>query len=136
MVERGDAYAEAGGLGGDAKLESNVIGFLARLGRGEFGLTKTYWFGWVLSDIAWLASAAIVALIVRFAGNLAITLALAVLAALYLAYNMLVMVGVWRAADAYGGWRGWAVLAKFNVGVVGFGLIGVAGVFLLRLLLG
>ena len=113
-----------------------MIAFLTRLGRGEFGLAKTYWFGWVLSDIAWLVPAAIVGLIVQLAGDLATTLTLAVLAPLYLAYNLLVMVGVWRAADAYRGWRGWAVWAKFNVGVVGVGLIGVASVLLLRLLLG
>ena len=109
--------------------------FLRRLGRGHFGLSQTYWLGWVLSDIAWLIPVAIVALIAQFVGTVVTTFALAVLAALYLAYNVLVMVGVWRAADAYRGWRGWAVSAKFNVGVVGFGLIGVAGVFLLRLLL-
>ena len=109
---------------------------LTRLGRGEFGLSRTHWFGWVLADVAWLIPAAIVALTAQFVGTVVAALMVAVLAALYLAYNVLVMVGIWRAADAYQGWRGWAVWAKFNVGVVGVGLIGLASVLLLKLLLG
>lgn len=120
----------------DERQGTGVIALLTRLGRGEFGLSRTHWYGWVLSDIAWLIPAAIVALIAQFVGTVVAAPMVAVLAALYLAYNVLVMVGIWRAADAYQGWRGWAVWAKFNVGVVGVGLIGLASVLLLRLLLG
>ena len=113
-----------------------MIAFLVRLGRGEFGLSKTYWFGWFLSDLAWLIPAAVVALIGYAAGPVVGGATLAALIAMYLAYNALVIVGVWRAAGEYQGWRGWAVWARFNVGLAGLGLVLVAGVLLLRLLLG
>ena len=131
------AYVEAGGLGGGAGLESGkVIAFLTRLGRGEFGLCKTYWFGWFLSDLAWLVPASIVALIGYATGPMVGASTLAVLIAMYLAYNVLVMVGVWRAAGGYQGWRGWAVWAKLNIGLAGLGFVVAAGVLLLRLVLG
>ena len=136
-MERGDAYVEAGALHSGARLGSgNMIAFLTRLGRGEFGLAKTYWFGWFLSDLAWLVPASIVAFIGYAAGPMVGASTLAILLAMYLAYNVLVMVGVWRAAGEYQGWRGWAVWAKLNIGLAGVGFVVAAGVLLLRLLLG
>lgn len=113
-----------------------MIAFLARLGRGEFGLAKTYWLGWFLSDLAWLIPVAVVALIGYSAGPMVGGITLALLFVMYLAYNALVIVGVWRAAGEYQGWRGWAVWAKLNIGLAGVGFVVAAGVLLLRLLLG
>ena len=73
---------------------------------GHAGLAKTYWIWGVLSGIPWAIAFALVT-----PGSL---LAMMVVLA-YVAYIVLVNVGVWRAASLYQGAKVWAALAKASI---------------------
>ena len=112
--------------------------WLRRLARGEYGLRRTYWLGWGLGG--GIASAPIVLLAVAaeaIGSVVAMALACVCGIAIYGGYNALAMIGVWRAADAHPGWRGWAIWAKANVGLACIGLtiaaLGLPFVLVLRL---
>ena len=73
---------------------------------GHAGLAKTYWIWGVLSGIPWAIAFALVT-----PGSL-----LAMMVVLtYVAYIVLVSVGIWRAASLYQGANVWAALAKASI---------------------
>lgn len=81
--------------------------FLNKLKSGDYGLAKTYWlFGVLTNSIAGL----FVKVLVPVAPNLG-----ALLILVCVAYNVIAMIGVWRAADSYKGEPLWAILAKIAV---------------------
>ena len=84
-------------------------GFLTKLANGDFGLAKTYWLYGVAVSI-------IVNLIFKTITK-TITSAefLAILLLWYTAYEILVLMGIWRATNKYRGLKVWAVLAKIAV---------------------
>jgi hypothetical protein len=73
---------------------------------GHAGLAKTYWIWGVLSGIPW----AIVFALVTPGSLLAMMVVLT-----YVAYIVIVNVGVWRAASLYQGAKVWAALAKASI---------------------
>jgi len=86
--------------------------FFGRLAHGEFGLARTYWlFGFLP------------AVVVNLLSNYAFTsvAGLFLLTLVYGAYDILVIMGVWRAAKKYEGPRLWAYMAK------GFMVLGAIG---------
>lgn len=97
--------------------------WLHRLARGEYGLRRTYWLGWWLGNTAAIV---FVTLLIMGAAtvntHLAVALAWACGMAVYLGYNVLAMIGIWRAAGDYPGWGGWAIWARINVGFAWLGL--------------
>ena len=97
--------------------------WLRRLARGEYGLRRTYWLGWGLGGSVAIVPLFLLA-VAAGAIDSAVALALAWVCglAIYGGYNALAMIGVWRAADAHTGWRGWAIWAKLNVGLACIGL--------------
>ena len=80
-------------------------GFFAKLSSGDFGLAKTYWlYGVVVGTVS------------SFAMNLITSVGLLVPVLLaYTVYQVLVLMGTWRASSKYQGWKVWAVLAKIAV---------------------
>ena len=79
--------------------------FLRKLSRGDFGLAKTYWiYGVIVGFILNIAMKPITSIGL-----------LAVIMLVYTAYEILVLMGTWRAADKYEGSKIWAVLAKIAV---------------------
>jgi DedD protein len=81
---------------------SSEKGFFGKLSNGDFGLAKTYWLYGVLID---------------FVGGIAIQLItsiglFAIVMLAYTAYRIPVIMGIWRAASKYEGYKIWAVLAK------------------------
>ena len=81
------------------------IGFFWKLANGDFGLAKTYWlYGFLVSVLASITSNAITSI-----GGLIIFILVAVV------YDVLLIMGTWRAANKYQGPKTWAVLAKISV---------------------
>ena len=71
--------------------------FFSKLTSGDFGLAKTYWLFGVVVGI-------VLNLIIKFTpsiGGLLVILALAVV------YQVMVLLGVWRAANRYQGRKAW-----------------------------
>jgi len=88
--------------------------FFGKLVNGEYGLAKTYWlYGFVVGFV--------INILMRIIPSLD---ALAILLALAIPYQGMVLIGVWRASNKYQGRKAWAVLAK--VATV-FGWLGVVG---------
>lgn len=79
---------------------------ISKIWRGEEGLAKTFWLYNVL--IGTLSGAA---LFMASPGSLLAKAG----AAIFVAYTVLVCVGIWRAANQYSGPRAWALLAKSAV---------------------
>lgn len=77
-------------------------GFFTKLSRGNYGLAETYWLYGVLVGVI----VNIVFSILKSPG----IIALAFLG--YIAYEIPVIMGIWRSATKYTGPRIWAVLAK------------------------
>lgn len=100
-----------------------TVTWLHRMVRGEYGLRRTCWLGWWLGG-GISATPLVLLMVAARAIDSAIAMALAWVCgiAIYGGYNALAMIGVWRAADAYAGWRGWAIWAKLNVGCACIGL--------------
>lgn len=86
---------------------SNVSekGFFGKLANGDFGLAKTYWIYGVLAGIV----VNIVLSVVTSIG------ALVFLMLAYIAYEIPVLMGTWRAANKYPGLKIWAILAQVAV---------------------
>ncbi len=79
--------------------------FFSKLARGEFGLAKTYWLYGVL-----------VGVIANVLSNVVTSIAgLVIFMVIYTAYEIPVLMGIWRASDKYQGPSAWAVLAKIAV---------------------
>ncbi|MCX8146793.1 MAG: zinc ribbon domain-containing protein, partial [Azovibrio sp.] len=89
----------------DVSAESSD-GFFAKLSRGDFGLARTYWLYGVLVGVIVNIVVDIVFSIIKSPGFLAIALLA------YTAYEVPVIMGIWRAATKYTGPKIWAVLAK------------------------
>jgi hypothetical protein len=87
---------------------STEKGFFGELANGDFGLAKTYWlYGVVVGVVVTIISSKVTSI-----GGLVI------LMLAYTAYEIPVLMGIWRAANKYQGQKIWAVLAKIAV-VVG-----------------
>lgn len=77
-------------------------GFFSKLSNGDFGLAKTFWlYGIVVSAVA-----GIMARLITSVELLIIT------SLLFIAYKILVLKGVWKAASKHQGAKIWTVLAK------------------------
>ena len=92
-------------------------GFFSKLSRGYYGLAKTYWLYGVLVGVI----VNILFVIIKSPGMIAI----AFLA--YTAYEIPLIMGIWRSATNYTGTKAWAILAK--VACVLGALMLVAGLF-------
>jgi len=95
-------------------------GFFSRLVNGDFGLAKTYW----LYGVA-------VGIVINFLSRIVPSLgALAVILVLAIPYQVMVLLGVWRAADKYQGRKAWAILAKIATVLGWLGVLASLGVFI------
>lgn len=90
---------------------------IANIWQGRAGLAKTFWGYHLLGGLLW----GILFFSLRPGSPGAV-----VLAPLYLAYFVVVIVGIWRAAGLYEGPRHWALIARGVL--VAWGLMFVAGV--------
>ena len=100
------------------KTTPTKAGIVTRLIRGQFGLAKTYWlFNWV--------GGIVIGSVSNYLESQSLYLAFLAFFATAILYSVIVVIGTWRAADAYDGWRGWAILAKVLI-VVGIVLAGLA----------
>ncbi|TKB77925.1 MAG: hypothetical protein E8D42_11710 [Nitrospira sp.] len=88
-------------------------GFFGRLVTGEFGLARTYWIYGVLVGL-------VVGLAMRLIPSIGL---LAIILLMYTAYQTLVLLGAWRAANKYIGSFVWVVLAKVAVALGGVSLV-------------
>ncbi|MGO2137040.1 MAG: hypothetical protein ACTH3S_16615 [Marinobacter sp.] len=92
--------------------------FFSKLTSGDFGLAKTYWLFGVVVGI-------VLNLIIKFTpsiGGLLVILALAVV------YQVMVLLGVWRAANRYQGRKAWTILAKIAAVLGWLGVLANLGV--------
>ena len=79
--------------------------FFHKLANGDFGLAKTYWLYGVLVGVL----ANIISNIITSTPGLVIFMVV------YAAYEIPVLMGIWRASDKYQGPSVWAVMAKIAV---------------------
>lgn len=95
-------------------------GFVSKLVNGDFGLAKTYWlYGFVVGIV--------INVLTRIVPSLG---ALTVILALAIPYQVMVLLGVWRAADKYQGRKAWAILAKIAAVLGWLGVLASIGVFI------
>ncbi|TYC63819.1 hypothetical protein FMN52_00925 [Marinobacter sp. BW6] len=95
-------------------------GFFSKLVNGDFGLAKTYWlYGFVVGIV--------INVLTRIVPSLG---ALAVILALAIPYQVMVLLGVWRAAEKYQGRKAWAILAKVAAVLGWLGVLASLGVFI------
>lgn len=100
--------------------ESGSKGFFSRLSGGDFGLAKTYWLYGVVVGVALnMALRIVTSLGVLAVALLAVTL-----------YQVMVLLGIWRAASRFQGWKGWAILAKIAAALGWIGVLASVGVFI------
>ncbi len=100
--------------------ESGNKGFFSRLASGDFGLAKTYWlYGLVISVAINMALKVVTSLGVLAVAILAVTL-----------YQVIVLLGIWRAASRYQGWKVWAILAKIATVLGWLSVLASVGVFI------
>ena len=86
-------------------LSKDRKGFFGKLISGEYGLAKTYWvYGFLVSFV--------IGMLVRI---MAPNLIAVIMFILHLPYQMIVLIGVWRAATLYKGWSVWSYLAYIAV---------------------
>ena len=89
--------------------EVTAKGFIKQLIDGDFGLAKTYWLYFVLGGMA-------INLLLFFpisSSSLGL-IVVSMLAAI--AYDIVVLTGIWNSASRYTGSKIWSVLAKIIVG--------------------
>ena len=86
---------------------ANNKGFFRKLMDGDFGLAKTYWFYGFLVGIIF----GVVAQVVMSISPILYLLVLLI----EIAYDIPLMIGIWRAANRYTGPKIWAILAKIAV---------------------
>lgn len=84
---------------------------LEKLWEGNLGLAMTYWVYGVLGGIVW--GVGIAALKPDPEGDL-----IKLVWLLFACYYFVVYVGIWQAANKFGGSKVWAILAKFAIIVV------------------
>lgn len=84
---------------------SSENGLFSKLINGDLGLAKTYWLYGVLVGL----------FVNLIAGAITSTSFLIILVIIYTAYEIPVLIGIWRAAGKYQGLKVWAVLAKIAV---------------------
>jgi serine/threonine protein kinase len=94
---------DAGHVASDIAKTGKV--FFGKLTCGDFGLARTYWLYGVLVSLG-------VNLLIGLIPVLGVQMALMIVG---MAYQILVFIGVWRAAGRYRGRKVWAVLAKIAV---------------------
>lgn len=95
-------------------------GFFSKLSSGDFGLAKTYWLYGVVAGI-------VINLVIQVVPSIG---AIAVVLALATVYQVMVLVGIWRAANRYQGRKVWAILAKIATVLGWMGVLINIGVFL------
>lgn len=83
-------------------IDGTQKGFFAKLKNGDFGLAKTYWLYGVLVGV-------ILNIVTR---PITSTGLLVIVVLIHTAYRILVIMGIWRAANKYKGSKIWAILAK------------------------
>ena len=89
--------------------EVTAKGFIKQLIDGDFGLAKTYWLYFVLgSNLLWLL------LMFPISSSSLGLIVVSMLAAI--AYDIVVLTGIWNSASRYTGSKIWSVLAKIIVG--------------------
>ena len=89
--------------------EVTAKGFIKQLIDGDFGLAKTYWLYFVVgSNLLWLL------LMFPISSSSLGLIVVSMLAAI--AYDVVVLTGVWNSASRYTGSKIWSVLAKIIVG--------------------
>lgn len=95
---------------------------IGRLWRGDLPLDVAFWNWAVIGGLLVNMMTSVVFFLLLRSGHAA--LATAVGYALSVPYNLLAMVGVWRAAGRYTGPPHWATAARV-VGLVGLGLLSI-----------
>lgn len=80
----------------------STVGFFSKLLRGDYGLARTYWLFGVLVGVGFN----LLFDLVKSVGVLVI------LFTIYLAYEVMLIMGIWRAATKYDGYPVWSFLAK------------------------
>ena len=96
-------------------LSKDRKGFFGKLISGEYGLAKTYWvYGFLVSFV--------IGILVRM---MAPNLIAVIMFIMYLPYQMIVLIGVWRAASLYKGWAIWSYLA-YIAAILSWLMIGLA----------
>lgn len=94
-------------------------GFFSKLSNGDFGLARTYWLYGVVVGI-------VINLVIQVVPSIG---AIAVVLALATVYQVMVLLGIWRAATRYQGRKVWAILAKFAAVLGWMGVLTNTGVF-------
>ena len=89
----------------ESRLEKNEKGFFGKLSNGDFGLAKTYWIYGILVGIG----ANIISNFINSVGFLVLFIVACT------AYEIPVILGVWRSSSKYNGLKLWAILAKISV---------------------
>lgn len=86
------------------------MGLFARLWRGEEGLMRTFWvYGFAVN----VAFKGVSMLLLALGGdNPAFAAPLLVFLVFMLAYQVFISVAIWRSANRFEGYAGWAFLAK------------------------
>ena len=89
--------------------EVTAKGFIKQLIDGDFGLAKTYWLYFVLGgNLLWLL------LMFPISSSSFELIVVSTLAAI--AYDIVVLTGIWNSASRHTGSKIWSVLAKIIVG--------------------
>ncbi len=82
--------------------------FFSKLANGDFGLAKAYWlYGVVVTVVA-----NIILKVLALTGSIG---ELVIFIPALMAYQILLFMGTWRAANKYQGEKIWAILAKISV---------------------
>ena len=112
--------------------EEEVPGFFRRLGRGDYGLARTYW---LFNVPVGLVVSTLMGAVTTAGSQPAASMVAAAIWLGYIPYQVLVLVGVWKAARAYRGLALWSVLARVAVvlGSVGVVVASAAVLMLVRL---
>lgn len=97
----------------ERELERGPAAFIAAAWQGQFGLPRTYWVGGVVGGLVWTGVFAFLA--ANAESNLNFAWLTILLFPVWLAYTIMVLIGIWRAATNYTGPRFWAGWAKLVV---------------------
>jgi hypothetical protein len=104
------------------------MGIIRRTWRGELGLYKTFWLGWVLPSVilSWVMSTnyfrSIIVKSIRISVPLNLLLTFGP-PAVFFVYQIFMVISTWRSANQYTGKKIWSMAAK-----------GIAAVYILALL--
>jgi hypothetical protein len=101
------------------------MNWIRRVWRGEAALVVVFWLYGVLAVVVANALVGMASIPLASLGPIAVLAFLGASTLLLLTYQALVLVGIWRSAGRYPGWRPWAWLARAVV-VLGCGFFGVA----------